>query len=192
MDPSLRDVKCGFNSNLKYAGELYRNKLVMKTTLVNRESLGQLCHGLFLPPELQVRLLCTDGGPQQQPNDRRLRLRVDRATLCHFCVGTGVHGFWFCSRAHRPDYHLPADWRVGERAGHWPSAPVNLGQSSPTHHNHQSWFRTNNSTLISNILPKNFCNSTYFQNLFIPSDHTVSPISSNLHIYLLIIGFLNE
>ena len=46
MDPSLRDVKCGFNSNLKYAGELYRNKLVMKTTLVNRESLGQLKYSL--------------------------------------------------------------------------------------------------------------------------------------------------
>ena len=46
MEPSLCDVKCGFNANLKDAGELYRNQLVVETTLVNRVNLGELTFSL--------------------------------------------------------------------------------------------------------------------------------------------------
>ena len=46
MEPSLCDVKYGFNSNLKEAGELYRNKLVVETTLIKKANLGELIFSL--------------------------------------------------------------------------------------------------------------------------------------------------
>ena len=46
MEPSLCDVRCGFNSDLKDAGELYRNHLVVKTALINKANLGELTFSL--------------------------------------------------------------------------------------------------------------------------------------------------
>ena len=46
MDPSLKDVRCGFNSKLKYAGELYRNKSVVATTLIQKANLGEFKYSL--------------------------------------------------------------------------------------------------------------------------------------------------
>ena len=65
-------------------------------------------------------------------------------------------------------------------------------ESSPTHHDHQSWFRTNNSTLNSYILPQNFVTPHIFKTYSFHLIIQFSPRSSNLHLHLLIIGFLDE
>ena len=46
MEPSLCDVKYGFGSNMKNAGELYRNRLVVATSLVKKNSLEDLIFSL--------------------------------------------------------------------------------------------------------------------------------------------------
>lgn len=42
MEPSLCDVKYGFNTSLKDVGELFRNRLVVATTLIKKANLGEL------------------------------------------------------------------------------------------------------------------------------------------------------